>query len=187
MYKLKYDRPAALWTEALPLGNGSLGAMVYGGIECEQIRLNHDTLWSGSVINDDRKSPSDFLEKSRELIFDGKYSEAHKYIKANLPTSDSASFLPMGDINIKFDRWYMASDYTRELNISNATAEVRTTFEHSAWSKNFRQTVRKYWVSKPHNVMVVEINSEHQNWNLNYTVNVDSELKHKVIEDENSI
>ena len=83
MYKLKYDRPAALWTEALPLGNGSLGAMVYGGIECEQIRLNHDTLWSGSVINDDRKSPSDFLEKSRELIFDGKYSEAHTYIKAH--------------------------------------------------------------------------------------------------------
>ena len=56
MYKLKYDRPAALFSEALVLGNGSLGAAVYGGIENELIRLNCDTLWSGTVRNEDRKA-----------------------------------------------------------------------------------------------------------------------------------
>ena len=184
MYKLRYDRPAALWTEALPLGNGSLGAMVYGGIECEQIRLNHDTLWSGSVVKDDRKSPADFLEKVRGLIFDGKYSEAHRLSNLSLPANDSASFLPMGDINIKFDRWHMTSDYSRELDISSATASVVTAFERSAWSKSLKQTARRYWISKPHNVMVVEIESDQQ---CNFSVNVNSELRYRVVEDEKSI
>ena len=184
MYKLKYDRPAALWNEAFVLGNGSFGASVYGGIENELIRLNCDTLWSGTVRTDDKKSPEGFLDNLRSLIFDGKYVEAHKFSEKNLPSDDSAMYLPMGNINIHFDKWYDAQNYSRELDISTATATVKTTFEASAWSKDIKQGTRKYWISKPHGVMVCDIESDRI---ICLTVGTDSELDYKVSEGESSI
>ncbi len=184
MYKLKYDRPAALFSEAFVLGNGSLGATVYGGIENELIRLNCDTLWSGTVRNEERKVPEGFLDTIRNLIFDGKYTEAGEFSKNNLPTDDSASFLPMGNLNIRFDKWYNAKKYSRTLDISTATAEVKSAFETWAWSKNINQITRKYWISKPHGVMICEIESEKL---INLTVSTDCELDYKVTEGENSL
>jgi len=184
MYKLKYDRPASLFSEAFVLGNGSLGATVYGGIENELIRLNCDTLWSGTVRNEDRKVPEGFLDTARALIFDGKYVEAHQYVEKNFPTDDSASFLPMGNINIRFDKWYDAKHYSRTLDISTATAEIKTTFETSAWNKDLKWSARRFWVSKPHGVMIYEVESEKL---IDLTVSTDCELDYKVVEGENSL
>ena len=70
--KLQYNRPAKSWNEALPLGNGRLGAMVFGGIEKEHLQLNEDTLWSGSPKDFNNSKAKEVLPRVRELIFAGK-------------------------------------------------------------------------------------------------------------------
>ena len=75
-YKLWYDRPAQVWTEALPLGNGRLGAMVYGTPGIEQIQLNEETIWAGRPNNNANPNALEYIPKVRELVFAGKYLEA---------------------------------------------------------------------------------------------------------------
>src|ERR1035438_3930163 len=81
---LWYRQPAAAWTEALPIGNGRLGAMVFGGVNQERLQLNEDTLWAGGPydpVNPDAKAA---LPEARRLIFDGKYDEARNLIGAKI-------------------------------------------------------------------------------------------------------
>lgn len=74
--KLWYDAPAAEWTEALPLGNGILGCMLYGGVECDRVQLNEETLWSGYRLNQENPAYREHLEEIRMLLFDGKIAAA---------------------------------------------------------------------------------------------------------------
>ena len=78
---LKYISPAKSFTEALPLGNGSLGAMVYGGVPEEKITLNYDTFWSGTGHREEKEIDSSTLEQARKLIFEEKFWEAEEYMK----------------------------------------------------------------------------------------------------------
>ena len=75
---LWYRRPAPDWTEALPVGNGRLGAMVFGGVERERLQLNEDTLWAGGPYDPDNTNALAALPEARRLIFEGKYAEAQK-------------------------------------------------------------------------------------------------------------
>lgn len=75
-YKLWYNCPAQVWTEALPLGNGRLGAMVYGTPGTEQIQLNEETIWAGRPNNNANPDALEYIPKVRELVFAGKYLEA---------------------------------------------------------------------------------------------------------------
>lgn len=75
-YKLWYDRPAQVWTEALPLGNGRLGAMVYGTPATEQIQLNEETIWAGRPNNNANPNALEYIPRVRDLVFAGKYLEA---------------------------------------------------------------------------------------------------------------
>ena len=75
-HKLWYDRPAQVWTEALPLGNGRLGAMVFGNPAVEQLQLNEETLWAGRPNNNANPEGLKYIPKVRELVFAGKYLEA---------------------------------------------------------------------------------------------------------------
>ena len=75
-YKLWYNKPAQVWTEALPLGNGRLGAMVFGNPATEQIQLNEATIWAGSPNNNANPDALENIPKVRELVFAGKYLEA---------------------------------------------------------------------------------------------------------------
>ena len=77
-YKLWYDCPAQVWTEALPLGNGRLGAMVYGTPGTEQIQLNEESIWAGRPNNNANPDALEYIPKVRELVFAGKYLEAQK-------------------------------------------------------------------------------------------------------------
>jgi len=74
--KLQYERPAAVWTEALPVGNGRLGAMVYGGVERETISLNEDTLWSGYPRDWNNPAARQVLPEVRKLVREGRFEEA---------------------------------------------------------------------------------------------------------------
>ncbi|PMC38663.1 hypothetical protein CJ195_09430 [Bacillus sp. UMB0899] len=74
--KLLYNQPAQSWNEALSIGNGRLGAMIFGGVDKEHLQFNEDTLWSGTPGNGNNPNAKELLPKVRQLIFEGKYEEA---------------------------------------------------------------------------------------------------------------
>ena len=111
-WNLWYENPAELWTEALPVGNGSLGAMVFGGIEEERLQLNEDTMWAGSPVDRDKEGAWKYLDKARELAFAGKYLEAER-IMAEKFQSDRwiRSYQTLGDLRISFPGHENAESY----------------------------------------------------------------------------
>ena len=123
--RLWYMEPATRWTEALPIGNGRLGAMVYGGIEQEHLQLNEDTLWSGGPHCYDNPDAYQHLATVRELLERGEYADAeataqkmlgrHKYQQA---------YMPLGDLFLDFPKGEKPSEYRRELNLQNAVSTV---------------------------------------------------------------
>ena len=95
--KLKYITPAKSFTEALPLGNGSLGAMVYGGVPEEHITLNHDTFWSGTGRRPEKEIDAKILGHARELLFEEKFWEAEQFIKEHMLGFYNESYMPLGE------------------------------------------------------------------------------------------
>ncbi len=125
-YKLWYDRPAQVWTEALPLGNGRLGAMVFGNPASEQIQLNEATIWAGSPNNNPNTEALTNIPKIRELVFEGKYVEAQALAtqKVMSATNQGMPFQPFGDLRISFPGHFRYTDYYRDLNLDSACTTV---------------------------------------------------------------
>jgi len=126
-YKLWYNKPAQAWTEALPLGNGRLGAMVFGNPATEQIQLNEATIWAGSPNNNPNPEALTNIPKIRELVFAGKYVEAQTLAtqKVMSPTNQGMPYQPFGDLRISFPGHSRYTDYYRDLNLDSATTSVR--------------------------------------------------------------
>ena len=126
-YKLWYNRPAQVWTEALPLGNGRLGAMVYGTPGTEQIQLNEETIWAGRPNNNANPDALEYIPKVRELVFAGKYLEAQTLAteKVMAKTNSGMPYQSFGDLRIAFPGHTRYSDYYRELSLDSARAIVR--------------------------------------------------------------
>src|SRR5688572_23061999 len=82
--KLWYQQPAKNWNEALPVGNGRLGAMIFGGVESERLQLNEDSLWSGAPQDADNPKALEALPEIRKLLFEGKYAEAQRMANQTL-------------------------------------------------------------------------------------------------------
>ena len=123
--ELLYDKPAEAWTEALPIGNGRLGAMVYGGDPVETLQLNEDTLWTGGPgQNADKRATAEHFDKVRELVFAGKYAE----IKAALPEGygHSSAYQNAGKVSIDFGAGEIGG-YRRTLSLDDAIARVEET------------------------------------------------------------
>ncbi|SCD21504.1 putative Alpha-L-fucosidase [Proteiniphilum saccharofermentans] len=125
-YKLWYDKPAAVWTEALPLGNGRLGAMVYANPAIDQIQLNEETIWAGRPNSNANPDALENIPKIRELIFAGKYVEAqdlaNKKVMSN--TNSGMPYQPFGDLRMSFPGHASYSDYYRELDLDSAKASM---------------------------------------------------------------
>jgi len=119
---LWYETPASEWTEALPLGNGRLGAMIFGGASQERIQLNEDTLWSGYPRDDVNEQAFAHLEKVRNLLFTEQYKEAEELLEANMLGTWSQSYLPLSDLMIEYLNINEISNYRRELDLDTATA-----------------------------------------------------------------
>ena len=121
-----YDAPARVWTEALPLGNGKLGAMVYGVPGVEQIQLNEETLWAGSPNNNANPEALQYLQQIRQLVLEGKTLEAQtlctRHVKA--ATNSGMPYQTFGSLLIAFPghEWY--SNYRRSLDLDSARAVV---------------------------------------------------------------
>ena len=121
-HKLWYDKPASQWLEALPVGNSTLGAMVYGGTDTEEIQLNEETFWSGSPHNNNSPEAKQYLARVRQLIYDGKENEAHALIdKYFFKGPHGMKYLPLGSLKLKLEHKDV-SDYHRELNLGTALA-----------------------------------------------------------------
>ncbi|MEP3837799.1 MAG: glycoside hydrolase family 95 protein [Algibacter sp.] len=119
---LWYNAPAANWNEALPLGNGRLGAMVFGNPEHENIQLNENTLWAGGPHRNDNPKAKGALSEIRALLFAGKYDEAHK-IANNKFISETSAGMPyetVGNLRLNFSGHENFTNYKRALDIENA-------------------------------------------------------------------
>lgn len=125
---LRYYSPATLWTEALPLGTGSTGAMVYGGIADEELQLNADTFWAGGPHTNHRRIDPATLDLARSLVFEGRTAEAQHLIDSTFFTGQHGMpFLPAGSLTIRMDHPAEASDYIRELDLAAALHTTRYT------------------------------------------------------------
>lgn len=170
--KVWYTSPAQSFTEALPLGNGNLGAMVYGRIPCEHITLNYDTFWSGTGTKDEKKIPIQALTNVRKLIMDKEYWEAERYIKDNMLGQYNESYMPMGIIDYTFTDITEYKDYKRTLDLENA---VLTT----EFTANDRFYKTEMFVSYVDKVFVIKISCDRKT-SLNMNIALSSKVRHKV-------
>jgi alpha-L-fucosidase 2 len=166
-FRLLYDKPAAKWTEALPIGNGRIGAMVFGGTEDERLQINEDTLWGGGPHSYVSPEAWAHLAEIRQLIFAGKVAEAERLSgplmgdpKVLMP------YQPFCDLRLHFPDQGDVTDYRRELELGDATAVTA----YKAGSTEFR---REAFVSYPDQVLVVRITAS-QPGQLAFSVGMDS-------------
>jgi alpha-L-fucosidase 2 len=124
---LWYRKPAREWTEALPLGNGSLGAMIFGGVADERIQLNIDTLWDGAPMNADNPEALASLPEVRRLLFEGKAKQASDLAAKTMlgKPKNIKPYQTLGEIFLEAPGIEGASNYTRSLDLDTATAAVR--------------------------------------------------------------
>ena len=126
---LWYRRPANQWVEALPVGNGRLGAMVFGGVNQERLQLNEDTLWAGGPYDPVNPEAKAALPEARRLIFEGKYREADRLIGAKIMAKPLSQmpYQTVGDLLLTFPEVASVENYRRELNLDTAVATVSYT------------------------------------------------------------
>ncbi len=164
--KLWYRQPAAIWTDALPVGNGRLGAMVFGRVDSELLQLNHDTLWSGFPREWNNPGAKEQLAEVRRLVIkEEKYAAADVLCK-KMQGPYNESYQPMADLKLEFDGFPHASDYRRELDLDGGVA--RTAFQRGGSA-----IVREVFASAPDQVIVVRLTGD-----LNCAISLSSVLRH---------
>ncbi len=152
--KLRYSAPAATWWEALPLGNSHIGAMVYGGVGSEQIDLNEETFWAGSPYNNNREDALRYLDEVRRLIFEGRTADARTMIDERFFTQHHGMrYLPLGSFHMEFSHGDAAGEYSRELNLRDATAAT----EYTVDGVRYRRTA---FTSFSDNVLAVRLEAD---------------------------
>jgi len=165
--KLTYDQPAEKWTQALPLGNGRIGAMVFGGVEDERLQINEATLWGGGPH--DYVNPDAFahLGEIRQLIFEGKAAEAEK-LSGPLMGNPKVlmPYQPFCDLRLHFAAEQQATGYERALDLDDATAET----DYTIGSIRYR---REAFISFPDQVLVVRLTAS-QPGAIAFTLKMDS-------------
>jgi alpha-L-fucosidase 2 len=126
---LWYRQPATKWEEALPVGNGRIGAMVFGHVSNERIQLNEDTLWGGGPYDPVNPQAKAALPQVRQLIFDGKYSDAGKLINSKVISRPSSQmpYETAGDLVLTFPDSAIVENYRRDLNLDTAVTSVEYT------------------------------------------------------------
>jgi alpha-L-fucosidase 2 len=170
--KLWYQQPARNWNEALPVGNGRLGAMVFGGVEEELLQLNEETLWSGGPVNTNPNPfAPDLLPQIRKALFEEDYKTAEDLTK-KMQGLFTESYEPLGDVRIKYDfpQGSKPESYARDLNISDAIATTQFTINGITYK-------REVLVSAPDQVIIIRLTSTRKAA-LNFTVTASSPLNY---------
>lgn len=169
--QLRYDRSAESWTEALPIGNGRMGAMVFGGVNTELLQLNEATLWSGGPKAWNNPGAKQALAEVREALFDEDYVAADELCK-KMQGPFNQSYQPLGDLKLEFIHMGEPTGYERNLNLDNAVAGVR----YQVGASNFK---REVFASYPDQVIVVRLICDRPG-QISFVATVDSPLRHSV-------
>ncbi|MHC4249894.1 MAG: glycoside hydrolase family 95 protein, partial [Planctomycetota bacterium] len=151
MLTLWYGKPADKWMQALPVGNGRLGAMVFGGVRRERLQLNEDTLWAGGPHCYDNPDALENLPKVRGLIASRRYDEAERAAQKLLGVPKyQQCYLPLGDIELRFPHEGEHEDYRRELDLETGIARVTYRVGDATFT-------REVFSSHPDQVIVVRL------------------------------
>lgn len=157
--ELWYAQPAKVWMESLPIGNGRLGAMTYGGIEEEKLALNESTMWSGQY-NENQNKPfgREKMNQLRKLFFEGKLSEGNRIAGDNLHGNQTSfgTHLPIGDLKMQFIYPEgKVTDYRRSLSLDEAVSSV----SFNSGGVNYK---REYFATNSDNVLVLRLTADKQ-------------------------
>jgi alpha-L-fucosidase 2 len=135
---LWYAQPAKQWVEALPVGNGRLGAMVYGGVESERLALNESTLWTGRPHEYQHEGAAEHLPAIRKLLAEGKQKEAEKLAGEYFMSAPlrQYSYQPLGDLRLKFVGHDQPAEYRRQLDLDAAVATVRYQIDGTTFTRD---------------------------------------------------
>lgn len=173
--KLFYTEPASKWTEALPIGNGSLGAMIYGGVVNEHIQFNEETLWAGKPHDYSHKGASKYLAEIRQLLSDGKQIEAQNLASKEFMSEPlkQKPYQPFGDLYIDFNKHDNYSDYSRLLDLEKAISKV----SYKVDGVTFK---REVFSSYPDQIIVVNLTSNELKA-LNFDVWLDAFHEEKLV------
>jgi alpha-L-fucosidase 2 len=153
--KLWYDKPAAVWNEAIPIGNGRLGAMIFGDPIHDKIQLNEGTFWSGGPSRNDNPNALSALHEVRRLIFEGKHQEAETLINDNIRAKDlhGSMYQVAGNLNLSFEDHQNYKEYYRELDLEKAMYTATYKID-GTWYK------REVFASIPDQVIVVRLSAD---------------------------
>ena len=174
-FKLFYNQPAEKWTDALPIGNGRLGGMIYGGVPQEHIQFNEETLWTGKPHDYAHEGASKYLGEIRQLLADGKQLEAQNLAMKefmSVPLKQKA-YQPFGDLYINFSGHEKFANYSRSLNIENAVSTV----SYQVGETKFK---REIFASHPDQLIVVHLTADKKNA-LNFDVALDAIHEQKAV------
>lgn len=178
--RLWYRKPAEVWTEALPIGNGRIGAMVFGRVEDELIQINESSLWSGGPVQKN-SNPGAFayLAKVREALAREQFDSANSLVK-NMQGAYSESYLPMGDIRIHQElNGQEPQNFYRDLDMSTATA----TTSYTIAGTRFTRTV---FCSAPDQVLVIRLTADHPGA-LDLSIGTSSQLHYQLSVEHDSL
>ncbi|TVU30682.1 hypothetical protein EJB05_22316, partial [Eragrostis curvula] len=170
--KVVFASPAEYFTDAAPIGNGSLGGMVWGGVATEKLQLNHDTMWTGAPGNYTDPNAPAALEAVRELVNQGRFADATAEAK-RLFGGQSEVYQPLGDVNLEFGASDQAYDsYKRELDLHTATVLV-------TYNIGPVQYTREHFCSNPHQAIVTKISASKPG-QVSCILSLSSQLNHSV-------
>ncbi len=172
--KLWYNKPGIVWADALPVGNGRLGAMVFGKTENELIQFNEETLWAGQPHDYTNKGAYKYLPELRELLFDGKQTEAHKLGNAHFMSNPIGQqcYLPFGEVHLVFPNHKNVTNYQRSLDLNEAVTKV-------SYQKDDVNYTREIIASHPDEAIIIHLKADKAKA-LNFIVSLSTPLQNSI-------
>lgn len=152
---LWYTKPAENFDQALPVGNGRMGAMVFGGVEAEHLKLNEDSIWSGGLRNRNNPDAYQGMQQIRTLLQQEKISEAEELAFQTMQgcPENSRHYMPLGDLDVVFHKESHSTAYRRTLDLSSGIALTEYTLDGVQYQ-------RSVFVSEPDNVLVLHVSAD---------------------------
>jgi alpha-L-fucosidase 2 len=167
--KLWYKSAAKTWNDALPIGNGRLGAMIYGRVNNEILQLNEESIWSGHRINDNNPQAASHLKEIQQLILNGENNKAHALMNQYMLATPKnfGSYQTLGNLRLDFDN-LSSSAYQRSLNVQTGISEVN-------YQQNGINYRREMFVSAPDNAIIVQLSADKPN-SISFKASLNREL-----------
>lgn len=165
--KLFYTKPAMKWEETLPIGNGSLGAMIWGDAKKECLGLNEESLWSGYYHDKNNNKAFEHLEECRRLVEGEEYEQAEKVIRENMLGEYNESYMPLGNLFFTFDHKEEIKNYKRSLDLEHSVSKV-------SYQAGERHYTREYFASYPAKAIFIKLQCDSPA--LNFKVSFESEM-----------